>query len=364
MALTTFTNVQLSEQQFRLESLWAEPNKQKSYTPRVDSLKAILEQQTAILAPVEDPEKEYDFRVKWVDHTPITPVVLTQNDDCTNTVGSEGVGKTQTFALDYKKAATFSVELDQLEKSFISGDDMIATGQAQAIKSLLEDFNATIPAAIETNRGTPLAGYVTGGVGPWVLDTPNRELEIPTASWSIANIIPQLMRVKRLARFADAIIMDGGSLFNEYYAALRTEVNADGKTAATMLGDIPYRHDLDGYSAASLTSSFHMIDPGTIAIANRAKYPGIAQAQMTHGASGSYLRYSIPVNIAGLPQMVFVNQGSQIKQSLNIDVQYSIVCGAGGKEFATWKLILRAGVFFNPVRNLATNTGILKFTKV
>jgi hypothetical protein len=363
MAVANPSNIQLAEQQVRLESIWAEPQRQKSYVPRVDSLKAVLEQQTAILAPIEDSQIEADFKVKWVDHAAITPVSLTQNDDCANTAGSEGLGKTATFALDYRKAATFSVELDQREKSFIDIDEMIATGQASAIKSLLEDFNATIPAAIETNRGTPVAAYVTGGVGPWVLDTPNKELEIPTASWTVANIIPQLMRVKRLARFADAIIMDGGSLFNEYYSALRTEVNADGKTAATMLGDIPYRHDLDGYSAASLTSSFHMIDPGTIAIANRAKYPSLANAKMTNGAAGNYLRYSIPVNIAGLPQMAFVNQGSLIKQSLMMDVQYSIIC-TGGKELATWKIILRAGIFFNPARLLATNSGILKFTKV
>jgi hypothetical protein len=61
--------------------------------------------------------------------------------------------------------------------------------------------------------------------------------------------------------------------------------------------------------------------------------------------------------------MAFVNQGSLIKQSLMMDVQYSIIC-TGSKELATWKIILRAGIFFNPARLLATNSGILKFTKV
>ena len=362
MALTTFSNIQLAEQQASLEQLWAEPQKQKNYTPRVDSIKAILEQQTAILSPIEDADKEYDFKVKFVDHTVGAPATLTQNDDCANALGTEGTGKTQTYALDYKKSLTFSVERDQLEKSFLPGSELIAVGQAGVIKGLLEDFNATIPAALDTNRATPVAALVTGATG-WATDIPNKEIEIATANWQAENIIPQLMKVSRLRRNGSHIIMDGGSLFNEYYKGLKSVPNGEGKLVNEMYQDIPYRHDLDAFAAASLTSSFYMVDPGTVAIANRAKYPGIAQAKMTQGASGNYLRYSLPVNIPGLPGMVFVNQGSLIKQNLIFDVQYSIVC-SGGKEYDTWKFILRAGVFFNPVRLATTNTGIDKFTKV
>jgi hypothetical protein len=363
MALTTFSNVQLAEQQVALDSVWQQPQYQKSYTPRTDSLKAILEQQTAQLQLLEDPNVEYDVRMKWVDHSAITPTSLTQNDDCANPAGSEGTGKTATYALDYKKHATFSVEKDQFEKSFLAQDNAVATGQAQAIKSLLEDFNASIPAILNTNRGTPVAGYGTGMTG-WTVDAAApKQITIAAANFKATDIIPQLMKVKRLARFSDALIMDGGSLFNEYYTGLKTQVNADGKTLSEMYGDIPYRHDLEAFPLASLTDSFFVVDPGTLAVANRAKYPPIGSASWTMGAAGSYLRYSVDVNIAGLPQMMFINQGRLIKQGLKMDVQYAIVC-SGGKELLTWKFILRAGVFVTPVRNLATNTGILKFTKV
>ena len=362
MALTTFSNIQLAEQQASLEQLWAEPQKQKNYTPRVDSLKAILEQQTAILSPLEDSEKEHDFKVKFVDHVVGAPASFAQNDNCANVKGTEGTGKTVTFALDYKKELTYSVERDQLEKSLLPGSEMIAIGQAGVIRALLEDFNATIPAALDTNRGTPTAALVAGATG-WATDIPNKEIEIATANWQAENIIPQLMKVSRLRRNASHIIMDGGSLFNEYYKGLKSVPNADGKLVNEMYNDIPYRHDLDAFAAASLTSSFYVIDPGTVAIANRAKYPSIAQAKMTHGASGSYLRYSLPVNIPGMPAMMFVGQGGLIKQNLVFDVQYGIVCD-GGKEYDTWNFKLRAGVFFNPVRLAATNTGIDKFTKV
>ena len=63
MALTTFSNVQLAEQQVALDSVWQQPQFQKSYTPRTDSLKAILEQQTAQLQLLEDPNMEYDVGV-------------------------------------------------------------------------------------------------------------------------------------------------------------------------------------------------------------------------------------------------------------------------------------------------------------
>jgi hypothetical protein len=363
MALTTFSNVQLAEQQANLENVWAQPQKQKNYTPRVDALKAILEQQTAQLELLEDPNKEYDVRLKWIDHATSAPAAMTQNDDCANTAGTEGVGKTQSYALDYKKSLAFSVEKDQFEKAFSTMDEAIATGQAQVIKTLLEDFNATIPGIINTGRGTPAAAFGTGMTG-WTVDAAApKQITIAAANYSAETIIPQLMKVKRLARFSDALIMDGGSLFNEYYKGLKSVVNGEGKLINELYGDIPYRHDMDAFPAASLTDSFFVIDPGTLAVANRAKYPSINNAEWTHGASGSYLRYSIPVSIASLPQLIYVNQGALAKQSLTLDVQYSIIC-TGGKEFLTWRFMLRAGVFVTPVRNLTTNTGILKFTRV
>jgi hypothetical protein len=361
MGLTNFSNVQLAEFQARLEGLWAEPQKSKNYQPFADSLKAVLEYQTAVLTPIEDPDIEHDFKVKFVDFAALTPATITQNDDCTNAKGTEGAGKTKTYALDYKKSVTFSVERDQLEKSFIGKDEIVATGLAQAIKSLIEDYNAGIPAVIEANRGDVVVGYA--GPTGWTADIVGKEMEITTAQWNPELMIPQMMRVKRLLRNRGGIILDGGSLFNEYYKGMKTQVNSDGKTTAEMFGDIPYRHDLDGFAAATLTDSFYMIDPGTIAIANRAKYPALNRAQWTQGASGSYLRYSIPVSIPGFGSMMMINQGGLQRQNLMIDVQYSIVCDAG-KELDTWKLILRAGTFTNPVRNLTGNTGILKFKKV
>lgn len=362
MALTTLSNVQLAELQADLEQVWAQPQKDKNYQPHADALITTLEKQTAQLTPLESSEKQYDFKVKWIDHTPGTPTTITQNDDCTNTAGSEGVGKSQAFALNYNKSLTFSVEADQAETMFLGTDKAIAVGLAATTKALLEDFNNAIPAALETNRGQVAANYITGTTG-WTADTVNKKLTIATANFAVDDIIPQLMRIKRLARNSGGYIMDGGILYNQYYKALKTYVNSDGKTIAEMFKDIDYRHDLDSFAANALTDVFYLVDPGTVAIANRSKYPDFQVAKWTNGASGSYLRYSIPLNMSSLPKMDFVNQGQLTKQSLRLDVQYSIVC-SGGKELMTWKLILRAGVFVNPVRLLTTNTGIIKLQKV
>ena len=60
--------------------------------------------------------------------------------------------------------------------------------------------------------------------------------------------------------------------------------------------------------------------------------------------------------------MMFITQGKMIKQQLLVDVQYSVVC-SGAKLYPTWSLKLRAGVFANPIRCNAGNTGILSFVK-
>lgn len=362
MAVANPTNIQFAEYQAALENIWAQPQKNKNYVPRIDSLKMALGQQTATLAPLEDPDTEKDFKVKWVDHAAETPTDLTQNDDCTNTIGSQGLGKTQTYALDYKKSVTFSVERDQLEKSFIPGSEMVAIGLASKTKDLLESFNATIPAVLNTNRGDVVANYVGGTTG-WTLDAVGKRITIASANMVSDQVIPQLLLAKRYARFQGGMIHDSSTLFKDYYKGLKTLVNADGKAVNEMYQDAPYCHDVDGMAAASLSDTFFYIDPGTIAIANRAKYPSLATAKWTQGASGSYLRYSMPISLPDLPQMEFVVGQQLKKQSLMLDVQYSVVC-SGGKEFDTWKLILRAGVFVNPVRLLTGNTGILKFVKV
>jgi hypothetical protein len=143
----------------------------------------------------------------------------------------------------------------------------------------------------------------------------------------------------------------------------------DGKAAQSMYDDLAFRHDLTGFAANGLSAYTFLVDKGSLAIANRSKYPTLQQLAgakdggWTHTAQGSFMRYSIPINMPDLLPMMFISQGKLIKQQLMVDVQYSVVCDNNALK-PTWALKLRGGVFANPIRCNTGNTGILSFLKV
>lgn len=363
MSLTNFNNVKAAEIQPLLDQIWKEPSTSKSYGIKAHAIKAILENQTAELKLLEDPEKLNQVGVKWVDFCGDTSTDGTEADDCTNTAGAEGSAKTKSYVLDIFKEDVFSVASEELQSSVVSYDEIVATGLASKIRNILESFNKSAVAVIAANKGTnPLPN-------DYSYDAVTKDTSIPSTDFGGEELIPYFMQVAESNRSMQTFLLDGGNLFKDYYIASKKVANLDGKTAAGMYDDLQFRHDMSGFAANALSANTFLIDKGALAIANRAKYPGLSQlAKMPdggwiHTSAGSMMRYSIPVNLPDLMPMMFINQGKLIKQSLMIDVQHSVIC-VGTVLKPTWKLKLRAGVFASPIRCNTGNTGILSFTKV
>lgn len=366
MALTNFNNIKAAEIQLKLDSIWADPVKQKDYTPKANAVKTVLENQTAEIRELEVSESKKDVSLKWVDFCGDTAEDSTYDDSCVTEKAAEGTAKKQDLALDIFITDKFSVASEELEGSVLSYDEVVATGLAAKIKNIVEKFNAKVVAAIEANRG-----YNPDVSGQYSIDNAtNKVTSIPAADMKGEIVIPYLAMVSELNRSNSVYLLDGGNLFQDYNKSLASVANADGKLGAALFEQLPYRHDLFGFAANSLTDSSYLIDRGALAIANRAKWPDLSaiinskDGGWTHTSSGNFMRYSIPVNIPSLPAMTFIKQGQLMKQTLMIDVQHSVVCHSDGKLYPTWVLKLRAGVFANPVRCNANNTGIIKLKKV
>lgn len=364
MALTNFNNIKAAEVQVKLDSIWKDPQYAKSYTPRANALKAVLEHQTAQLTELETPDKLDVVKLKWVDFCGDTSADGNYADDCATPTADEGAGKTQTVALDLFLTDKFAVSAEELEESPFSYDELVALGTAAKLKNILERFNSKIVAAVDANKGdNPFTS------GPYTVDNTGNVTDIPSSDFGGEKLIPYFAQVSELNRSQETFILDGGNLFQDFYVAGKKAANADGKLANALYEDLPYRHDLFGFAANSVSDSTYLIDKGSLAIANRAKFGSLGSLSGANNGgwismeSGNIMRYSIPVNIPTLPQMTFVRQGRLFKQSLMVDVQYSVKC-ISTKLVPTWFFKLRAGVFANPVRCDANNTGIIKFKKV
>lgn len=366
MSLTNFSNIQAAEVQVQLENYWKEPSTAKSYTARANTVKAILENQTAVLSTLEDPEKKRDLIIQWVDFCGDTSDDGADADDCAPEVCAEGAGKTQPKALDIFITDCFSVSQEELETATSSFEEIVALGTAAKLKNMIQNFNTKAVAVIAANAGTnPFPGDYSYAAG---LTT------VPATDYGAEALIPYLMQVKELNLSTDSFLLDGGSLFKDFYIATKghsgsTTGGANGVPISDLYADLPFRHDLPGFAANSITDETFMIDRGALAIANRAKFPslqklaGMRDGGWIHTGSGNIMRYSIPINMSDVAPMTFISQGRLIKQSLMVDVQYAVICDTDGKLRPTWSFKLRAGVFTNPIRCNTGNTGILAFKK-
>ncbi|HJV19289.1 MAG TPA: hypothetical protein VJ552_05365 [Sediminibacterium sp.] len=363
--MTNFNNIKAAEVQLKLQQIWAEPTTSKDYSPRANALTTVLENQTAVISELESSDTKRDVSVKWVDFCGDTAADGTDADTCVNEVAAEGAGKKKDYSLDIFVTDKFSVASEELESSVISYDEIVATGIAAKIKNILEKFNEKVVAAIDANKGNnPFTAQFA------VDNTTNKVTTIPAASYKADSIIPYLAQVSELNRSNSTFLLDGGNLFQDYMKATANMPNADGKLAGTLYGTLPYRHDLFGFAANSVSDVSYLIDKGAMAIANRAKWPTLQQLSgakdggWTHTSNGNFMRYSIPIDLSSIPKMTFISQGQLIKRSLFVDVQHSVVCHSDGKLYPTWNFKLRAAVLPNPIRCTATNTGIIKLKKV
>ena len=364
MSLTNFDNVKAAEIQPLIDQIWKEPATSKSYMPRAHTVRAILEHQTANLSLLETPDKKNDVSVKWVDFCGDTSTDGTEDDTCQNDSCGEGTAKDQAYALNVFIEDCYSVTSEELESSVVDYDTIVATGLAAKIKNIVEKLNVKAVAVIAANKGT------NPYPGAYSYDAGTKDTSIPDDAYGGQSLIPYFMQVTELNKGLSPFILDGGNLFQDYYIATKDKANDNGKTAAGMYDDIDYRYDMLGFAANNISAYSFLIDNGALAIANRAKYPSLAQIASQkdggwiHMNSGNMMRYSIPVNIPDFAPMMFVNNGKLVKQTLLIDVQHSVVCAEDGTLVPTWKLKFRGGIYANPIRCATGNTGIEAFKKV
>lgn len=339
MAKGVFTPTELVEVQVRLEQMWREPQYSKFYKVRGESVRAVLDNQTAQFTELQNPNKKREVSIKWADWCDQTATAVTDVDSCSNEGCDEPDPKSQDYALDTFLEDCFTISDEDFQTSALEREEVIAKGWMAKIRNIIELLNTRTIAKIEANAGVnPFAGDFTV-----VGNTTN----IPASSFNIETVYPYLMQVMALLRSDNAYILDGQNLFQAKILAEKLRLNADGKLDMALFDEFPYYNDILGFSKAGVSAKTYAIDNGAVAIVSRAKYP-----KTPIDAGNDKQRWSINLGAYGFPE-------------LNIDIQYQLTCdSATGGLVHSWKFKLRGLIAVNPITCDEDNTGIQSFTKV
>lgn len=341
MAVGDFTPTRLSEIQLKMDEMWAEPQNEKTYAANGETVKAILENQTATFKDLEDPEKLKDVSVNWLDFCSTSATETQAADQCPmDAACPEGESKSKNYALDIFLETCYSVNEDKLEDNLFSVEEVVAKGLMKAQKDIIELFNKKAIAVLVANMGVnPYDGE------PGVYNAVTGFTDVERKNFNIETMYPYWALVMALQRSNNAFVLDGGNLYQQALVALKNAANSDGKLDLGLFEMFPFYQDLFGFASTGNSANTFLVDRGAVAVATRAKYP---VEPRWIGGTVQQTRYQIPLE--QLP-------------GISLDVAYQPVC-ANDTILHKWNLKLRAGVFVNPILCDEDNTGILGFHKI
>jgi hypothetical protein len=329
IACADFTSIQVFADQ-----VWADNASNKQYIARCDAAKAIMQEQTAELIPLTDPEKDLTVKIQWVDMCANTVENL---DPLCAFVGAEGEITCDEKTITVAKQSVYSITENKFRGSTADIQMMIAKGWLTAKKLLDEeiakDAIAKVNGFVGVNEYTGAPGQVSG-----------TDTFIPPAHWG-PEIMAYFAQVSIINSSADVYILDGDNLFRQTWLAQFKALNANQKDGAAMLDTIRTYHDLFNMGAIVGPNELFLIDRSAVSIVTKNRYSS-SPRNIVNGADR--IRFSVP---------------SDNLQGVVYDVVYTTECLANEDIRHNWKFIARFDTFLNPTSACnATNTGVLSFT--
>lgn len=343
--MPAFSTAKLAGLQLKADNIWQDSQQNASYVAEVAGLQAIRTNQTAQITPLQDPTKNYQVRINWIDKSGVTAVDLGANagNNCDldeNPLDAAG----KPYKLDTFLKSGFSVNEDQMKNTIFSKDEAIAAGLLAAMKALDEKVAAKMMAKADSYAGT------NRFLGPYTQST--GQTQVPANQYTAA-FFAYLAQAGILNRMRNSFLIDNGSLFQAKYIADAQSANADGKGNAALFNSKSIYFDLFNMAAAGLTTDTLMIARGALAFTSRAKFEA-APRELTGKVNQT--RYSVESpNLPGVRYDVYYTMKCVVNADATSD-QY------GEDEIVhVWRFVFRGGLFLNPEGVAAGNTGVLAF---
>lgn len=331
MSAGSFTCAELAEVQLKADLVWADNAARKDYIASVDTIAAIRAEQTATLAPLEDPQKDNEIRIAWIKDCDETLASCT--NECT-VGGPELEAACDTHTLDYCQKIGFTVREKAFRTSMFSKEEVIARAMLKKMKALDEALNARAITIVNSNVGV---NAYTGGKGTVAGFTTT----IPAAYWN-ASLFSYFVLAMKKNKFADAFLLSGDNLYEAWWNAEMAKANP------ALSGDLQKFDTFRKYfdlihldSELDPDKKTFLIDRGALAFVSKAYWP---TTPIVFNGSG-LTKYSIPSK--NLPGVMY-------------DVTYTDRC-ANDEMFYDFSIQFKADIFVNPKGCNLNNTGILEF---
>lgn len=327
----------LLEIKAKVQEIWNKGIIDAEYIPDVEPAVAILNNQTAQLQVLENPEKDRELKVNWIDDCDDEDPV-----DCTDQCSIDGdpIGDNcQNYALDECFEKSFSVTEEQFRTSMWSVEEVVARALLKKMKLMDEFWAAKAIAFFEASSGVnQFAGQFT---------VVGSKTYIPAYAWN-----PDIFGYFDTALWMNKITLGrmlSGTLLKQYYwkVAMETSNPTGASEAAKMTSfGIPY-FDRRMDTILSPDKALFMFSGNSVAMATKARHAAYGpEGRMVDIDGGGRQRwYTIKSN--SLPGVVY-------------DIAYQEIC-VGGDIKHMWKIKTRGGIFLNPLGCDNDRTGVLEF---
>jgi hypothetical protein len=333
MAAGDFSATTLVKVTQKADSMWADSQLAADYVSNAETLKAVISEQTARLTMVEDPEKDYDVRLDWMNACDETTDA--GSNDCT-IGGAELESGSKSYKITGVRHYGFNVKEKLFRGNSLDMDEAIAKGFLKADKVLSEYIAKAGVSFIEANEGT----NTYDGQGYWTIN--GTETDVAAANLTV-GIMPHLLLAGQLNKMTNPFILSGTNLYIANWNALIDQPNGEGKGNAARVNTIRKYFDVFNIDVTNSPAfKTYLIDRGALAFASKAYYGATPTVYKTQD------RWSI---------------ASRNVPGLRYDVVYTNEC-ASNEIVHKFSVYARYNYFLNPTGCTATRTGILTFKKV
>jgi hypothetical protein len=343
MAAGDFSPSALLAIKLKAEQMWQDSQLAASYKANSETAKAILTNQTATFRELDNPEKDNQVVVNFINPCGIVAEDCESNCDIS---GDELETGSKTYDLTLCKKADFTVDAEKMRTNTYSVEEVSAQGLALAIKALDEYWSQQALVKLKAFAGINVAPapytYAAGTTTVAAADYTNK-------------MIPNLLNQASLNRIGSPYFIDNGSLYVDYLNVKFNAGNLDGKGDAARVDAVNMYFDQWNFAPAGLTEDTFMIAKGAVAMKTKTRNP---QAPTVIGGSVQQTRYTV---------------ASPTLPGVRYDVYYSLKCiTRNGKEALVhaWRIETRGGIFLNPEGcpvvvggTTYTPTGVISYTK-
>ena len=345
MAAGDYTATELFDIIVREDELWDDPRSRRLYEPKIETLRAVLENQTARVERLAN-TMDQDVKITYIDATSIGTQAISAS--CTP-AGAQLETKGVLIQLtDSREATPFKVPIySSLRNNRETTQRLMATGMLMQRKQLDEYLDQGVAAKLLAN-----AGQNKDTTGEFNADVTTDSTYIPANQWD-EDIIPYFAMTADLNRFASPYFVHGANLYMlAKVAAPKDSLNDDERDFLAKYQMYAHYWDTHNFAALNENNLTLMIDAGAVAFASVNYHTDTPD------------NIAADVSLFRVPSRATYNNGTPIAY-YDVFIQRQCLVVNGQKEWydVVEMKLPKWGLIVNPATFQTGNNGILEFRK-